>query len=160
MRPPVTTHRRSARLPMAAMIDVVFLLLIYFVWTSGFERQEQDWVAMLSDQVAVIDRDTSSPWSEGQAETGSKPPAWSRLHVRLDWDRGRQEVGVWLNDRPLSGRDELRRRLSEAAKIGFPMSVIVHPDVDVPLADAIAIYDAVLAAGIERTYLATGGTKR
>ena len=40
MKLPQTSNDDSLELKMTPMIDVVFLLLVFFVWTSSFELPE------------------------------------------------------------------------------------------------------------------------
>ncbi len=42
MKPTLASRQISLQPPMTPMIDVVFLLLIFFVWTSRFDRPEED----------------------------------------------------------------------------------------------------------------------
>ena len=42
MRAPANRSSRTIDLQLTPMIDVVFLLLVFFLWTTSFERPEYD----------------------------------------------------------------------------------------------------------------------
>lgn len=137
----VTTRAREPlEIQMTSMIDVVFLLLVYFVWSASF---------MVAEQILPSDVAAEAPRSPGAAAALDEPPPpeadFDRVVVRIAWvDRGPR----WLvNDQPLSGLAALRDQLTQIARINAAVPVILHPDPEVPLGDVIAGYDSVRAAG-------------
>lgn len=136
----VARAREPLEIQMTSMIDVVFLLLVYFVWTASF---------MISEQILPSDVAAEAPRSTGAADKPDESPPpeadFDRVIVRIAWVEGGPQ---WLvNDEPLAGLAALRDQLTVIARINAAVPVILHPDPDVPLGDVIAGYDAVRAAG-------------
>lgn len=145
MRPPVQRNRRTIELQMTPMIDVVFLLLVFFLWTSSFERPEFDLSSTMS--VPVTDYVSSS---SGQP----LPPIYDELHVRLSAIADRSTAVIRLNDQLLPDLAALADRIGEIATIGAQPSVLVIPAPEVSIGEAIAVYDVIRAAGIAEVLFA------
>ncbi len=144
-RPSVYTDRRSAMdVKMTPMIDVVFLLLIFFVWTSSF---------------AVVEFALQSHVSDATAGAAAEPPArpaeeidFHDVVVRIVWVENRP---AWrINDEPMVALDELRGRLTAIFQANAAAPVIIHPDPDTPLNHVIAVYDISRLIGFEKVNLA------
>ena len=147
MRPSRSGHRQRVALPMAAMIDVVFLLLIYFLWTTGFEPPEYDWGGRLTSRA---DENATAPavddWTDDAAVVEHDSPNWSRLHVRVGLDAaGRIEIS--LNDRLLASPADLADRFRQVAGLGLGYSVVISSESGVSLGQVMAVHDALLQAG-------------
>lgn len=147
MRFPCSGSRQRVVLPMAAMIDVVFLLLIYFLWTTGFEPPEYDWGGRLTPGA---DGSAAAPaaddWTDAAAVVERADPSWSRLHVRIGLDAaGRVEIR--LNDRLLGGPADLADRFRQVAGLGFGHSVVISSESGVSLGQVMSVHDALLEAG-------------
>lgn len=135
-------QRLEWNVPMTAMIDVVFLLLVFFVWTASFRPEE----LLLPSSVAAV------------AGLG---PAASELAVPLELEpvivRIRAAAGGWqwtINGRTVTEADQLQSVLDEVAGITVEVPLIVDPDDDVPLAEAVRVYDAARGAGLDRVHFA------
>ena len=87
---------------MSAMIDVVFLLLIFFVMTFQIVPQEGDFSI-----------DASPPKAAGVQLAETLP-----LHVRLSAGEDGSLAGVALNGRALSSLDQLHDTLIELSHAG------------------------------------------
>lgn len=145
-RPSIYTDRREELdVKMTPMIDVVFLLLIFFVWTASFQMVEY----MLPSQLSV---------AVGSADTDllETPPP------ELDFDdvvvRIRQVGGVakWtVNDTDIASESQLSELLARIADIRSEAPVIVHPDQDVPLGEVIHVYDIAKQVGFHEVSFAT-----
>ena len=123
-------HRARLNTPMTAMIDVVFLLLVFFVWTSSFQQEE----LLLPSSLAA---------AEGVGDTALELDAvrwnWRRSSCRIGWSDGRPK---WMvNERPVGAFAEVQAILTEVANIGVDVPLIVEPLGDVPLAAAVRVYD-------------------
>ncbi len=144
-RPSVYTDRRSALdVKMTPMIDVVFLLLIFFVWTSSFH------VVEFALQSNVSDATTGAA-----ANAATPPPAELDFHdvvVRIEWVDGRP--GWRLNDERLAALDDVQQRLRRIFQANAAAPVIIHPDPDTPLGHVIAVYDISRLIGFEEVNLA------
>jgi biopolymer transport protein ExbD len=147
MRCPSVYHHRNAAidLPMTPMIDVVFQLLIFFVWTAGFQVTEYLLTGSLSSATGTL---------PGAPRTPPPPERdFDDLVIRLFWKQGQP---AWrLNDTPLASLAEVRARLRAVAAINPAAPVILHPDRDVPLGHVIDVYDVARRVGFRKVQFAT-----
>ena len=125
----------SRDLSMTPMIDVVFQLLLFFLWTSAFEVPEFD---LRSEMVA-----DHSPSSAGAT------PADDFGQVVVELKLSGNVVQWYVNQRPLKDVDALRRSLRELALISRQVPVIVDPASEVALEHVIHAYDAARSCQFE-----------
>ncbi len=129
---------------MTPMIDVVFLLLVFFVWTASFQIVEQVLPSHLSEESGTQPADTSDP-----------PP------VEEDFDKVVLRV-LWVGDHPqwrvnqmdLGSLQQVRSRLEAVASVKRDAPVILHPDKDVPLGHVIDLYDLTRLVGFQKIQFA------
>mgnify|MGYP002526375714 FL=1 len=129
---------------MTPMIDVVFLLLIFFVWTSSFNVVEYALQSNVSDATA----------GAGTAPS-ERPPEEVDFHevvVRIMWIDG--QPGWSINDRPIPALEDVRSHLAAIFLVNQKAPVIIHPDGDTPLNHVIAIYDMTRLIGFKKVNLA------
>ena len=144
MRRPSVFHRDQSGLEikMTPMIDVVFLLLVFFVWTASFHAVEYLLPSSLSQQLgnaAVID----SPPPEAEFED---------VIVRILWQ---DDQVVWqVNGQDVLSLDEVKQRLQLVAGIKIDAPVILHPDEEVPVGAVIDVYDISRIAGFDKIQFA------
>jgi biopolymer transport protein ExbD len=135
-------RNRSLEISLTPMIDVVFQLMIFFVWTSSFEVPEH-----LLPAALVLPRGRQQ-----QVEVRTEPEDLERLVIRLLWDENQPQ---WLvNNVPASGLDEVVQKLTAVAAISRDLSVLIDPDARTPLEHVIRTYDAAREAGFTRIQLA------
>jgi len=135
-------HRVRERLDveMTPMIDVVFLLLIYFLWTASF-------------QVAVHDLDTNVMIIQGasdrkQAKPPDEPPP-EQIVIKI-------RAGDWtINGQVHSSFASLRQKVADYAKLGLSVPVFLDTEGDVPLGDVIDVYDMCRLEGLKTPHFAT-----
>ena len=128
---------------MTPMIDVVFLLLVFFVWTSSFQIVEQ-----------ILPSELSSQLGSEPVEIDTPPPEkdFDDVVLRIGWNG---EVPNWkINDEPVESKAALRERLGLIAGIKTDAPVILHPDQIVPLGFVIEAYDVARLAGFEQVSFA------
>lgn len=116
--------RRAMFVTMTPMIDVIFLLLIFFVCTASFQRIEETIPAALTSGAS----NTSATPEEKPLEE----PVW--IHLRFD------ESGkcLWsVNNLPCATRDEVKTQLAPRAK----SLIIIDPEAEIPFAEVLACYD-------------------
>ena len=137
-------QRDSLEIKMTPMIDVVFLLLIFFVWTASFQVIE----FLLPSELSVL--------AGNQASDEDPPPEadFEEVVVRIEW-RGNRPAWT-VNDRPSSSLQELRDQLAAIARIKLDAPVILHPDESVPLGDVIDVFDLSRLVGFEKVQFAAG----
>ena len=100
-------NREDSEISLTALIDVVFLLLIFFMVSATFDRTKA-----LEMELPL-------------AETGEGKPAGDALVLRLDEDGG-YRLGVGLDGAPVPS-DGLRAAL-EAADRDLPLIIRAHPE--------------------------------
>ena len=138
-RPTYTTRRSPVDLQLTPMIDCVFLLMVYFIWSSSFNIAEQSLPSQLS---------AASGSGAAAADTPPPPEAdFEDVVVRILW----QGAGAtWtVNDSPVASLTALEQSLRGVARIKRDAPVILHPDPDVPLGNAIEVYDISRVVGSE-----------
>ncbi len=144
----VLRERPGMDIQMTPLIDVVFLLLVFFVWTAGFQLAEQ----VLPSHVAAEAPAVSA--SGDTTDTDPPPPEadFERIVVRV---RSTTEGPRWeINDEPLATVADVRTRLQRVAEITADVPVILHPDGDIPLHHVIVVYDAARQLGFTRVSMA------
>ena len=121
---------------MTPMIDVVFLLLVFFVWTASFQIIEQILPSELSSQMGTEPTDFTDPPPDSD---------FDRVVVRIGWDGANPN---WkLNELPVNSIAQLRDQLIAISGIKSDAPVILHPDGQVPLGFVIEAYDVCKLAG-------------
>jgi biopolymer transport protein ExbD len=142
-RTSIYTQRGSMEIKMTPMIDVVFLLLVFFVWTASFQIVEQILPSNLSVAAGTEPTDATEP-----------PPVkdFPDVVIRVTWN-GRQPS--WqVNGIPLANLDEVRSRLQQISQIKTDAPVILHPDKNVPLGHVIDVYDLARLARFQKVQFA------
>lgn len=128
---------------MTPMIDVVFLLLVFFVWTASFQIIEQILPSQMSSQVGSDVDDLSEP-----------PPELDFDNVVVRIIANGQAVTWRLNDVPVETLDALNHQLTAIARIKLDAPVILHPDPAVPVGHVIETYDVAKLAGFQQVSFA------
>ncbi|MGV3484832.1 MAG: biopolymer transporter ExbD [Planctomycetaceae bacterium] len=139
MRVPTRPRNNAFDLQMTAMIDVVFLLLVFFLWTSSFDEPEFDLAGALS----------MPPMGNASQTVETTPPPFDEIVVRII-QTGPGQTEIRFNDSVMESLPVLQQRLSAVANLGAQPAVIVHPDQAVVMEIAIAVYDTARAAGFDR----------
>lgn len=122
--------RYSVQMPMTALIDIVFMLLVYFLLTTNFLVDEGIKIKLPQAQAGAPQIEeviTVFVDAEGRVLLGEEPVPLDRLFVRL-----KERIG--------SRKDEL---------------VVIRADRSVILNKAVKVMDIAKAAGAGRLCLAT-----
>jgi len=127
---------------MTPMIDVVFLLLVFFLWTSSFQITEY----ALPTDVAV---------AGGSQQPVETPPEQSDLPpvvIKIVNQGGR--IG-WLIDGQ-SQRDlaAVGQTLGQLSALSFDVPVILDVEGNVPLGNVIDVYDLCLQKNFDTVQFA------
>jgi biopolymer transport protein ExbD len=124
---------------MTPMIDVVFLLLVFFVWTASFVIVEHILPSQLSAQIG-----------KDPVEQVDPPPKqdFDKIVIKIGWDGSNPTWAV--NDHPVASLAEIRERLNVIAEIQVEAPVILHPQPIVPLGFVIEAYDVAKLAGFAK----------
>ena len=144
-RPSIFTDRRGpVDVKMTPMIDVVFLLLVFFIWTASFQIVEY---VLPSHLLAIAGSEAT--------DTSTVPPPetdFDEIIVRILWTGS---AATWqVNDVPMTSLGQVKAALERIAQIKRDAPLILHPDPDVPLGDVIDVYDISRLAGFEKIQFA------
>ena len=146
---PFRDRRASVELQLTPMIDCVFLLMVYFLWSSSFAIVELSLPSELSAQSG-----------SGPASPDVPPPPeadFERIVVRV---LATENGPAWqVNDSPMASLAELRNSLAAIARIKRDAPVILEPDPAVPLGDVIDVFDLARLAGLEKIQFATSAVE-
>ena len=124
---------------MTPMIDVVFLLLVFFVWTASFQIIEQILPSQMSAQMGAEPSELDEPPPEAD---------FDNVVIRISWNEGQP---AWqLNDVPVESIDQLNAQLAAISAVKIDAPVILHPDQVVPLGNVIEVYDLSKLAGFQQ----------
>ncbi|MFO7903690.1 MAG: biopolymer transporter ExbD [Planctomycetota bacterium] len=137
-------RRNAMEIKMTPMIDVVFLLLVFFLWTASFQVVEQVLPSHLSEVAGTSPASSEEP-----------PP------IEEDFDKVVMRVR-WVDERPrwsinqidLADLRQVRARLETIAAIKRDAPVILHPEKNVPLGHVIDLYDLARLVGFEEIQFA------
>lgn len=145
MRYPSAFRRPDSSLDVAMtpMIDVVFMLLIFFVWTASFHVPELILPSSLITQ------------NEGQGSQPVDPELEDLERVVVRMTLAPTGLAWSVNDVPVGSLVVVRERLNIVAKIKNSLPVLVDPAPQVPLGDVIDVYDAAKVAGFQNVQFAT-----
>ena len=143
---PFRDRRPAVELQLTPMIDCVFLLMVYFIWSSSFAIVEMSLPSELSAQQT----------GSGPANPDVPPPPeadFERIVVRIVSGNGGP---AWqVNDAPVASLVELRGALAAVARIKHDAPVVLDPDPNVPLGDVIDVFDLSRLVGLEKIQFAT-----
>ncbi len=133
-------RRGETQLQMTPMIDVVFLLLIFFVCTASFQAIEY----VLPSEVVVS--------GVGDTTSVELPPDLEQLVIDV---APRESAIPWqVNDRPCRTPGELRGVLEALVSVAADLPVILDCQPATPLGDAIDTYDLCRSLGFARVQFA------
>jgi len=132
---------------MTPMIDVVFLLLVFFVWTASFQIAEQTLPAELSSQMGTAPSKLVEPPPEKDLED---------IVIAVSFDGS----AAWtLNGQSLTDAAAVERKMAAIARVDAAATVIVHPAPNVPLEYVIQTYDAAKLTGFTSVSFAVNGNQ-
>jgi biopolymer transport protein ExbD len=147
MRRPSSYLRRRTPidLQMTPMIDCVFLLMVYFIWSSSFVPPELTLPSHLAAQLA----------NAGTASAAEPPPPeqdFEKVVVRLLGGQG--QVAWEINGVAVDSLAQLLTTLQQIANIKADAPVVIHPDRPVPIGAVIDVFDLARLAGFEKVQFA------
>lgn len=128
---------------MTPMIDVVFLLLVFFVWTSSFEIPEFDLPSAIAQP----------PAGGSEVTTATPPPeAFDEIVIRLDIREA--QLAIEVGGQTFADINSLGVYLAEVLSLGVQPPVIVDPADQISMSTAVQVYDAARDAGADRVLFA------
>jgi len=137
MKSVFTPRRRvSSELRMTPMIDVIFLLLIFFVCTASFQQGEE-----------LLPTNMSLPGNSAIEVALPDPQRLEVVRLRLTYD----ERPHWqIESRFCNTAPEVRDLLRRLAAVNRLLPVIIDADDNVPMECVINLYDWSRLAGFEQ----------
>jgi biopolymer transport protein ExbD len=124
---------------MTPMIDVVFLLLVFFVWTASFVAIEQVLPSELSSQLGEQPDETMTPPIESDLD---------QVVVRIGWN---ETQPTWaINQQTYSDLKTVDLKLQRLASAASATPIILHPQSNVPLGHVIETYDVAKRCRFEK----------
>jgi biopolymer transport protein ExbD len=129
---------------MTPMIDVVFLLLVFFVCASVGRTPDLLLPAKLGAGNTATAEASKSP---GDTDEWESPEVRVKLSVGAPNDSGTakpsgsSELIVEMNSRHLKGIDDLRKRLERLSAVNSDAQIILDVADSVPVTHFIAVYD-------------------
>lgn len=134
---------------MTPMIDIVFLLLIFFVVTASGQVRE----ALLPTELSA----------SGSVESEIMPPEPTPLTVevwlKLTFLAEQQQTTVDMNGTVYTDMTKLKNQLRTLAELGPENPVILDISGSVPLGDVVDVYDTCQAAGFDSVSFAADAPK-
>ena len=129
---------------MTPMIDVVFLLLVFFVWTASFQIVER-----------LLPSNLLASGTGAAVETTLEELDFERvvIQLRLVGDRP-----AWtVNGTPAESLAHVRSTLAAVARVQrvrAEIPVVIDPGSNVPLGHVIDVFDAARGAGFDKIQFA------
>jgi biopolymer transport protein ExbD len=131
---------------MTPMIDVVFLLLVFFVWTASFQIIEQVMPSQLSQQAGSETIESMDV---------PEPVDLDNLVIKIKYEG---DLPQWfVSDQPLEDLEAVRSQLQAIAEISTEAPVILFPDQSVPLEHIVNAWDAAKVSGFSKVQFAVSG---
>lgn len=137
-------RRSSTELMMTPMIDVVFLLLVFFLATASFELAEQ----LLPTPVS---QGAESPVG-ANAPTALPTAAVNDCVIRMRWIEDGGAIVYELNGEAMADRESLLHRVQPILAAAADIPMIVDPDETIPLATVVSLYDRLRQLGGTQVY--------
>jgi biopolymer transport protein ExbD len=119
--------RRRYAISMTPLIDVIFLLMIFFLMTINFQKPE----GVLDNRLPQLGRRSS--------EDPTKD--WETVKLRIQLTRAGSELRIHLQERVVSDYEALGHYLDQLPP---DILIIVEPEDDVPYKHVIGVYNACL----------------
>lgn len=144
MRQPSYHHQTRERLDvtMTPMIDVIFLLLIFFVCTASFQPPEEILPTRLSLPGAIAADVLLDPETLDLDE----------IVVKILWNDGRPR---WqINDRDYDRLADVATILQGTCALQADLPVILDIAPSVPMENVIRLYDLCLSIGLQKVQFA------
>ena len=128
---------------MTPMIDVVFLLLIFFVWTAGTQIVEYVMQSQMTAEQGNQATEIADPLPDQD---------FDKVLIRVRWDG---TLPDWtIDDQGIESIEQLSSRLTQLAGVNIDAPIIVHPDENVPVGYVIEVYDQAKLSGFQKVSFA------
>jgi len=116
--------------PMTPMIDVVFLLLVFFICAS---------IGGTADHLLPAELNGSTAPAETVA--AEEPAEWNHPAIQIRIEPGANGPAVLLDNQPLEGIEVLTQRLTQLAAIDSESRIILNIHDEIQVQQFISVYD-------------------
>ena len=120
-----TSNRYSVR--MTPLIDIIFLLMIFFLLTINFQKPE----GTIENQLPQLGDPTSQEASQD----------WEIVRLRVKLIRENQRLKIYLQERALYSYSDLLEYLNQLPN---DILIVIEPDDKVPYRHVIGVYNICL----------------
>lgn len=117
---------------MTPLIDVIFLLMIFFLMTINFQRPE----GVLDNRLPQI----------GAQNSTDPTKDWETVRLRVKMIRENNQLKIYLQERIVFTYEDLLYYLDQLPK---DILIIVEPDNNVPYKHVIGVYNTCLKSGMK-----------
>ena len=131
--------REAIDLNLTSMIDVVFLLLVFFVVTADFKAPEKTMATKLAANGAIV---VDQPKTQEERDLG-------KIVVRIRVDAANQ-IEFHVDDKRAANLDELEAILDALREIDPNARVVVAPERNAPIESALDVYDSARRVGLAK----------
>ncbi len=130
---------------MTPMIDVVFLLLVFFLTTASFQRLEK----LLPSSVSA-----SSDSTLGESQDTPPVPPQEDIHdCVIKIQRQENQIEYQWNGVRVESLEAIEQRLIGILKVRADVPIIVDPDDSILAGDALGVYDLAKRVGASSLYM-------
>jgi len=140
-------------LAMTSMIDVVFLLLVFFVWTSSFDRPERELAGEIALPAKTADQQPDPTDASSAARSDSETePRREELIIRILRTDGppRYQIGAL----EMSDFAAFQAKLGIIADLKTGAIVIIDPDGEIQTVHCVRVFDEVKRKGFSQVLFA------
>ncbi|MBV1914751.1 MAG: biopolymer transporter ExbD [Pseudomonadales bacterium] len=123
------SSEREMAVSMTPLIDVVFLLMVFFLMTINFEKPEE----VLAHRLPQLGNEASDDPSKD----------WEKVELKLEIIRESGQLKLQLQERTLENYDDLLGYLTELPE---DITIIIEAADDVPYKHIIGVYNSCLKA--------------
>ena len=131
---------RRLGVSMTPLIDVVFLLMVFFLMTINFEKPE----LVLENRLPQL----------GTLESEDTSKDWETVELHLEMNRQGGQIKLILEERVLDNYEELFGYL---AKLPADILVVIDAADDVPYKHVIGVYNTCLKANKQEIVFSVAG---
>ena len=124
-----SSEEREMAVSMTPLIDVVFLLMVFFLMTINFEKPEE----VLAHRLPQLGNEAS--------EDPSKD--WEKVELKLEMAKQDGQLKLQLQERTLESYDDL---LDYLGQLPDDIVIIIDAANDVPYKHIIGVYNSCLKA--------------
>ena len=140
--PRVRNSISTADTPMTSMIDVVFLLLIFFMITASFQLQKS------------IQVPSPSPEQSGASQALMPADEIEQTTIRIQID---EKSAVFIEDQPVPSLANLTEQLQTVMRTTQRWEVLLSASPAAYHETIVAVVDAAQGAGVQKIRMAASG---